>query len=149
MRTPLLSNPVLVLPGDGQQLNVIGDHQILKLDGSQTGGAFSLIEQCYRPGAGVPIHFHTQEDAVFYIMEGHIDFVVGERHISADAGTTVLLPRGVPHSSRAGERGARALVTLFPAGGEKMFRELHAVAPHDPDREKAKTICKKFGVHFL
>ena len=149
MRTPLLSNPVLVLPGDGQQLNVIGDHQTLKLDGSQTGGAFSLIEQCYRPGAGVPIHFHTQEDAVFYIMEGHMDFVVGERHISADAGATVLLPRGVPHTSRAGERGARALVTLFPAGGEKMFRELHAVAPHDPDREKAKTICKKFGVHFL
>jgi len=149
MRIPLLSNPVLVLPGDGQQLNVIGDHQTLKLDGSQTGGAFSLIEQCYRPGAGVPLHFHTQEDAVFYIMEGHMDFVVGERHISADAGATVLLPRGVPHSSRAGERGTRALVTLFPAGGEKMFHELHAVPPDDPDCEKAKAICKKFGVHFL
>ncbi|HST78506.1 MAG TPA: cupin domain-containing protein [Verrucomicrobiae bacterium] len=149
MRMPLLSNPVLVLPGDGQQLNVIGDCQVLKLDGSQTGGAFSLIEQSYRPGAGVPLHFHTQEDAVFYMIEGHMDFVVGDRRISADAGATVLLPRGVPHASRAGERGARALVTLFPAGGEKMFLELHAIAPGDPDREKAKAVCKKFGVHFL
>jgi hypothetical protein len=30
-----------------------------------------------------------------------------------------------------------------------MFRELHAAAPRDPDRERAKAICKKFGVHFL
>lgn len=149
MRIPLLTNPVLVLPGDGQQLNVIGDRQILKLDGSQTGGAFSLIEQCYRPGGGVPLHFHTQEDAVFYIIEGHMDFRVGDSRISADAGATVLLPRGVPHASRASERGARALVTLFPAGGEKMFRELHATAPGDFDRHKAEAICKKFGVHFL
>lgn len=149
MKIPLLSNPVLVLPGDGQQLNVIGDRQIVKLDGSQTGGVFSLMEQCYRPGAGVPLHFHTQEDAVFYIVEGHMDFTVGDRRISADAGATVLLPRGVPHSSRAGERGARALVTMFPAGGEKMFRELHAVASGNPDCEETKAICKRFGVHFL
>ncbi len=145
----LLSNPVLVAPGGGQQLNVIGDRQVVKLDGSQTGGAFSLMEQWYRPGAGVALHFHTQEDAVFYIVEGHMDFTVGSKRISADAGATVLLPRGVPHSSRAGDRGARALVTLFPAGGEKMFPELHAAAPGDPDRERAKAICKKFGVHFL
>jgi quercetin dioxygenase-like cupin family protein len=149
MKLPLHSSAVLVLPGDGQQLNVIGDRHTVKLDGSQTGGVFSLIEESYRPGAGVPLHFHTQEDAVFYIVEGHMDFTVGGRKISADAGATVLLPRGVPHCSKAGERGAKALVTLFPGGGEKMFRELNAIAPDDPDREKAKGICKKFGVHFL
>jgi quercetin dioxygenase-like cupin family protein len=149
MKVPLLSSPVLVPPGDGQKLNVIGDRQTVKLDGSQTGGAFALIEQIYRPGAGVPLHFHTQEDAVFYIVEGHMDFVVGHSKISAGAGATVLLPRGVPHSSKAGDRGAKALVTLYPAGGEKMFRELDHIAPRDPDREKAIAICKKFGVHFV
>jgi mannose-6-phosphate isomerase-like protein (cupin superfamily) len=149
MKIPLLSNPVLIAAGDGQQLNVIGDRQTVKLDGSQTRGAFSLIEQVYRPGAGVPLHFHTQEDAVFYIIEGHMDFVVGHRKISAGAGATVLLPRGVPHSSKAGDGGAKAMVILYPAGGEKMFRELDHVAPGDPDRDKAIGICKKFGVHFL
>lgn len=149
MKLPLHSNAVLVPPGDGQHLNVVGDRHTVKLDGSQTGGAFSLIEQCYRPGAGIPLHFHTQEDAVFYIVEGHMDFTVGGKNISADAGATVLLPRGVPHSSKAGDRGAKALVTLVPAGGEKMFRELNAIAPGDLDREKAKGICKQFGVHFL
>jgi quercetin dioxygenase-like cupin family protein len=149
MKTPLLSSPVLVLPGDGQQLNVIGNHQTVKLDGSQTGGAFALIEQVYRPNAGVASHFHTQEDAVFYIVDGHMDFAVGHRKISAGAGATVLLPRGVPHSSKAGDRGARALIILYPAGGEKMFRELNNVAPGAPDCDKAIGICKKFGVHFL
>lgn len=149
MKLPLHSNAVLVPPGDGQHLNVIGDRHTVKLDGSQTGGVFSLIEQHYRPGAGVPAHFHTQEDAVFYIVEGHMDFVVGGKNISAEAGATVLLPRGVPHASTAGDHGAKALVTFFPAGGERMLRELNATAPGDTDREKARTVCKQFGVHFL
>lgn len=119
MKTPLRSSAVLVLPADGERLNVIGDQQTVKLDGSQTNGMFALIEQNYRPSAGVPMHFHTQEDAVFYIVEGHMDFTVGGKKVSAGVGSTVLLPRGIPHSSKAGTNGAKALVVLYPAGGER------------------------------
>jgi quercetin dioxygenase-like cupin family protein len=149
MKTPLQSRPVVVHPGDGERVNVIGDHQIIKLNGAQTGGAFAMIEQTYRPGAGVPLHFHTQEDAVFYIVEGYMEFVVGGKHIAAHAGSTVLLPRAVSHSSKAGPEGAKALVVLFPAGGENMFRELDALSGEEPDSTQVKGVCKRYGVHFV
>lgn len=149
MKTPLLSGPVLVDPGDGERVNVIGDQQIIKLSGAQTGGAFAVIEQSYRPGAGVPLHFHTQEDAVFYIVEGHMEFTVGGKTVSAGAGTTVLLPRAVPHSSKAGPQGAKALVVLTPGGGEKMFRELDGLSGGEQDFELVAGVCKKYGVHFV
>ncbi len=149
MKTPLLSGPVLVDPGDGERVNVIGDQQIIKLSGAQTGGAFAIIEQTYRPGAGVPLHFHTQEDAVFYIVEGHMEFTVGGKVVAADAGSTVLLPRALPHSSKAGPHGAKALVVLTPGGGEKMFRELNALPAGETDFELVVGVCKKYGVHFV
>ncbi|HET7873529.1 MAG TPA: cupin domain-containing protein [Terriglobales bacterium] len=149
MKTPLQSRPVLVHPGDGERVNVIGDEQTIKLNATQTGGAFAMIEQIYRPGGGVPLHFHTQEDAVFYIVEGHMDFVVGGKAISAHAGSTVLLPRAVAHSSKAGPEGAKALVVLFPGGGENMFRELHALSGEEPDSKQVKGVCKRYGVHFV
>jgi quercetin dioxygenase-like cupin family protein len=149
MKTPLQSRPVLVDAGDGERVNVIGDQHAIKLNGAHTGGAFAVIEQTYRPGGGVPLHFHTQEDAVFYIVEGHMDFVVGGKDISAHAGSTVLLPRAVAHSSKAGPQGAKALVVLFPAGGENMFRELHALSDGEPDPTQVKGVCKRYGVHFV
>jgi quercetin dioxygenase-like cupin family protein len=78
-----------------------------------------------------------------------MDFVVGGKDISAHAGSTVLLPRAVAHSSKAGPQGARALVVLFPAGGEKMFRELDALPSGEPDLKQVKGVCKRYGVHFV
>lgn len=149
MKTPLLTKPVLVDPGDGEHVLVIGDQQTIKLGGMQTGGAIAIIEQTYRPGAGVPLHFHTQEDAVFYIMEGQMEFVVGNNKISAEKGSTVFLPRAVPHSSKAGDQGAVALVILSPAGGERMFRELDNLAANGLEFEQVAGVCRKYGIHFV
>ncbi|HKW77110.1 MAG TPA: cupin domain-containing protein [Terriglobales bacterium] len=149
MKSAQLFRPVLVDRGSGEHVKVIGDEQVIKLDSSQTGGTLAIIEQSYRPGAGVPLHFHTQEDAVFYIVQGHMDFTVGGKAISAAIGSTVLLPRGIPHCSKAGPLGAKALVVLFPGGGEKMFRELDSIPSSNSPSEEVTEVCKKYGVHFI
>jgi quercetin dioxygenase-like cupin family protein len=128
---------------------VIGDRQTIKLDGSHTNGAFALIEQNNQPGTTVPEHFHTQEDEIFYVLEGEMEFTVAKEKIVATAGTTVFLPRGVPHSFRVAGNGARALIMLQPAGTEKMFRELHALPPGEPDFNQVGKICSKYGIHFV
>src|SRR3954452_769045 len=73
MKTKLQSQATLVLPGAGERLSVIGDRQTIKLDGSHTKGAFALIEQNNQPGTAVPEHFHTQEDEIFYVLEGEME----------------------------------------------------------------------------
>jgi quercetin dioxygenase-like cupin family protein len=139
----------LVLPGAGERLSVIGDRQTIKLDGSHTRGAFALIEQNNEPGTSIPEHFHTQEDEIFYVLEGEMEFMVSKEKILATAGTTVFLPKGVPHSFRVGDNGARALIMLQPAGTEKLFRELNELPAGKPDFAVVAKTCSKYGIHFV
>ncbi len=46
----------------------------------------------------VPLHAHTQEDEVWYVLEGEIAFTVGERAQVGGPGTFVYSPRGTPHT---------------------------------------------------
>ena len=135
-------------PGEGKPINVIGDKQTIKLNGEQTGGLFALIEQNNAPGATVPLHVHTREDELFYVCEGEVQFQVGEMEIAGMSGTTVYLPRGVPHGFRV-RKQTRALLSVYPSGAEKMFVELSELPPGPPDFEKVKEICGRYGVYFF
>ena len=42
-----------------------------------TGGRFSLIEGCLKPGNEPPPHVHEREDELFYVLEGKMDVYVG------------------------------------------------------------------------
>ncbi len=149
MKAQLHSSALVSFAGEGERLTVLGDQQTIRLEGSQTGGAFTLVEQNNAPGVAIPAHFHTQEEEIFYVLEGEMEFTVGDRKIDATAGTTVLLPRGVTHSFKVKANGARALVMMFPSGIERMFRELDTLPPGPPDFAKVTSICKRYGIHFV
>jgi quercetin dioxygenase-like cupin family protein len=138
----------ILLPGDGERLNVIGDSQTIKLTGDMTNGLFAMIEQNNKAGAGVPLHVHTREDESFYVCEGEVMFQVGEIEVLAPAGTTVYLPRGVPHGFRV-NKPTRAILCLYPAGAENMFRKLSALPPGPPNMEGVTGICAEYGIYFL
>lgn len=138
-----------VRTGDGQVYNVIGDQQTFRLTGEQTQGRFTLIEQNNQPGAAIPPHVHTHEDEVFHVVSGEVTFQIGMDTIQAGAGTTVYLPRGVPHSFQVtGEEIAKVLMSVFPAGLEGMFRDLSTLS-FPPDFEEVKSIGAAYGVHFV
>jgi len=139
----------IVLSGDGQNLNVLGDNQLLKLTSDDTNGAYTLVEQVNSVGTGIPLHIHNNEEETFFIIEGKYEFKVEGELVAAPAGTTVHLPRGVAHEFKVVEGSpARALIWLCPAGGEKMFQELSAL-PIPPDMAQVVSTCAKYGVIFL
>jgi len=138
----------VLLPGDGERISVIGDSQTIKLDGPMTNGLFAMIEQNTQEGAGVPLHVHTREDESFYVCQGEVTFQVGEIEILAPTGTTVYLPRGVPHGFRV-NKPTRALLCVYPAGAEQMFRRLSKLPPGPPGMDKVAQICAEYGIYFL
>ena len=69
-------------------------------------------------------------------------FRVGEIETLAPAGTTVYLPRGVPHGFRV-NKPIRALLGAYSAGVEKMFRRLSELPPGT-----VTEICAEYGVYF-
>jgi quercetin dioxygenase-like cupin family protein len=109
-----------------------GDHYTFLVTGEETGGAYFAMEALVPPGGGPPPHIHTREDETFYVLEGEIEFLLGEELVTAGPGDFVNIPRGLVHRFlNAGTETARLILTFTPAGIEKFFEETLERAPND------------------
>jgi quercetin dioxygenase-like cupin family protein len=115
----------IIRDGEGQKVQCIGDNMTFKLRGSETNGRFVLIEQNNEPGTGIPTHVHENEDEVFRILEGTVEFETAGKKETLRAGDVIFCPRGVPHNWKVnGTKKAKVDLSFFPAGLEYMFDEL-------------------------
>ena len=74
-----------------------------------------------------------------YILEGRYTFWVGDRVLSAEAGTFVFLPRDVPHCLRVeGDTPGRLLQLTLPAGLEEGFAEMGRPPPPRCSRRRRR-----------
>lgn len=98
--------------------------------GKDTDGAFSLTHCHFREGKAFtpPPHYHQFEDESFYILEGEMDFNVGDKKFRASAGDFVFLPKMVPHHFNIVSKTAKALLLIAPAGFETFFEEFSVPA---------------------
>lgn len=92
-------------------------------DAGDTGGAFSATEIHIYRGGEPPVHVHHGEDEAFYVLEGQLEFLLGEQRHDAPAGTFVWGPREVPHGFRCRTESARVLCLMAPGGAEQEFRD--------------------------
>lgn len=155
-------SPTLPAPAHapGQTFAFLGTLMALKAGAAETDGQFSLIDQVAPPGFATPLHVHHREDEAFYVLDGAISVLVGERTIDATPGTFVYLPRDVPHAFRVVSAGpARLLQLTAPAGIEQGFVEmgepvatLDGPPPGPPSHEaigRIAAISAKYGVEQL
>jgi quercetin dioxygenase-like cupin family protein len=71
----------------------------------------SLVE--LEPHSEVPQHCHPHEQ-LGLLLEGELDFVVGDEQQRLTAGDMWRIPGDVLHSVKAGPQGARALDVFHP-----------------------------------
>ena len=117
------------------------------VSGADTDGRFALLETRERPGDEPPLHAHTREDEVVYVLEGRVTVSVGGERRDCLTGAAVLLPRGREHAFRVESGEARLLVLLLPAGLEGLYREVGgATGTHD--MEWLVTISARYGVEI-
>jgi mannose-6-phosphate isomerase-like protein (cupin superfamily) len=124
--------------------------------GEDTNGKYALWEAIVPPGGGPPPHVHSREEEGFYILEGEIAFTIGDKRLVASAGMFANMSIGTPHSFK-NESGkpARMLISVAPAGLEKMFFEVGVPLPEGstaalpPTKEEIEKLVKtapKYGV---
>jgi quercetin dioxygenase-like cupin family protein len=117
-------NPTIRTPGQGCTVGVVGDVYRFLATGEETNGRYALWEATVPPGGGPPPHVHSREEEGFYVLDGEVTFRIGDERIVATAGTFANLPVGTPHSFKnESGRPARMLISVAPAGLEKMFFE--------------------------
>jgi mannose-6-phosphate isomerase-like protein (cupin superfamily) len=115
------ADPIVVLPTD------------LQPGGGATGQYLALANW---PTQGVatevaPLHVHRHDDEAWYVIEGALRFRLADRELIAPAGSTVLVPAGVPHTfGNAGPEPSRYLIVM-PTRLQEMISKLHEVEPED------------------
>ena len=84
------------------------------LHGADLEANISLFDVEFAPTApGAPPHHHQNEDEVYYILEGEVTFLLGDRVETAPTGSTVILPRGMMHATwNESDKPARALTIV-------------------------------------
>jgi quercetin dioxygenase-like cupin family protein len=121
--------PVIVRPGDGASHRTpYGDVLAWIAGGDDTAGGFSLHERTAPPGSRSTPHAHHRFVEAFYVLEGELQFAVGNERLAAASGTFVLAPKGVQHAwHNATDRTARALVFFSPSAKRGYLEDMHAI----------------------
>ena len=76
--------------------------------------ALSVNDVDLDPDGGIPPHIHPTHEEAIVILEGTLEFLLGDETRTVGPGDTILAPAGVKHSmfNRSGKK-ARA-ITIFP-----------------------------------
>jgi mannose-6-phosphate isomerase-like protein (cupin superfamily) len=88
---------VVLAPGEGRSYPMGRISAVFKADGEETQHKYSISEWWLEPKTQGPgAHAHPEDD-VFYVVEGTMSFLIGDRWIDAAKGSFVLAPGGVTH----------------------------------------------------
>ena len=113
----------------GVNVNVLD----VKISGSDTNGDLAIFEQTsLSQGKGTPLHVHTSQDEIFYVIEGAYYFQVGEEKYNLTTGDSIFLPRQVPHAWTQKSEKGKLIVVLQPAGKLENFFVTVAALDHEP-----------------
>jgi mannose-6-phosphate isomerase-like protein (cupin superfamily) len=116
--------PVILEPGEGREYAMGRIRAVFKADDSETNNRYSISEWWLEPNTTGPgAHSHPEDD-IFYVIEGTMTVLVGDRWVDAPKGSFVLVPGGVTHDFE-NRSTARTGVLNFSAPGP--------FEPHMPD----------------
>ena len=133
--------------GTGRAFWGPGDHYTFLVTGEESGGAYFAMEALVPPGGGPPPHIHRNEDETFYVVEGEVDFLLGDETLTAGVGDFVNVPRGSVHRfHNSGTATMRMILTFTPSGIEKFFEETleRALDPTQPARDNVDEVAARY-----
>lgn len=151
--------PLLRSPGQGPTVAVVGDVYRFLATGEETNGKYAMWEAWVPPGGGPPPHIHEREEEAFYVLEGEITFHIGDERVVATQGMFANMPVGKAHAFKnESDHPARMLISVSPAGLEKMFMEVGvllapgttaALPPTHEEIERLLAVAPNYGVEIL
>jgi quercetin dioxygenase-like cupin family protein len=119
--------------GGGTSYDWENDHIFVKVAATETGGAYSVVEDNLKQTFSLGLHLHRHHAETFYILEGSVDFYVDGEWMTAGTGACLHIPPGVPHAAKTsdGVGNARMLMIFQPSGFDGFLAELAQMSEAD------------------
>ena len=125
---------------------------VIRTRGEDTRGLLAVIEHTLPPGRiAMPLHRHEKETETTYVLEGTLSIQLGKRVTRAGPGSCIVKPAGVFHTFwNEGDRPARFLEMISPAGLEAYYEEISALVPHTGviQIEKVLEVSRRYELEF-
>lgn len=129
MQNTTLEKPIVTTAQEGKDLAIMGCTHKQKVLVSDSDGAFALQECVIPPGFSIPMHMHTMEDEIFYVLEGTLELQLAGVVRQMGAGATAFFPKGVPHRfGNPTDNPTKILLMMTPGNFERFFEMLDAKA---------------------
>ena len=103
-------------------LQVVGE-QIRVLAPAARTGSYEVFLQSGSEGAGPPPHTHPWDEA-YFVIEGRLEVMLGDRKLEASAGKFVHVPRGTTHAFRILEASTKFLSINSHGGAAEFFSDV-------------------------
>ncbi len=135
---------IIVKPGEGKPLSVLGDTYTEIVVGRDTKDAYTLMEVTLL-GEAPPRHIHHNFEEAFYVQEGEVEFEMGGQSVRGKAGFFVIIPRGTVHTFWGVTKPAKLLKVISPPGFERFFEEIDG----ETDLARIAAVSSKYDMEVV
>lgn len=117
------TQPLTLDAGQGRALWHFGALIVFKAIGAETGGSYWALEGFADAQMAVPLHAHSREEEIWYVLDGEITFTIGDEVRTVGAGAFAYIPRNTPHTFQIRSGTAHWFGFGVPAGLDQWFFE--------------------------
>lgn len=143
-----MTSGIFFEPGEGKALSARGSKMLFKAVAETTNGAFSLMERELPVSNRRPQPHRHEGPEGFYVLDGSIEFVVGDESRTGGPAFWALVPGGVAHTfGNAGDTPARLVIIHAPAA-DAYFVELESLwsGGNPPTPEAERALMRRHGL---
>ena len=147
MTSPLINDHAA---SSDRVLEVFGETVIIRRDPAGQILDVAVVEEIVPLGVGAPLHRHSREDEISYVVAGSFRIWRGEEILDIGPGGVALLPRDQAHTfQNVGSTPGRLLTVIVPAGFERFFEAIVDRGVAETDNDLIDAVAVEFGLEIL
>ena len=121
-----------------------------KVLSESVNGSSAIVEHTLEAKSlGAPMHKHTHEDEISYVLEGELCVIQDGNVKKASPGEYIVKPRGIFHTFwNGGNERIKFIEFIVPGNFSNYFHEMepYLVAGRPPQMDKVKETAAKYGL---
>lgn len=119
-------DPIILKANEGRKYNCGPMTAIFKADEEETKAGYSVSEWWIDPHSDGPgTHLHEENDEVFYVLEGTVSMLIGDKWIEAEKGAFMRIPANTLHDLKNSKDTKAGMLSFYiPGGFERNMPEI-------------------------